>query len=102
MGYSCRRSARCVFVPFARSSFVEGIVMRRSLCGLLGGGALLVLTLCAPVRAEDPPALPAAPKGFDARRDGVERGKVEAVEYDSKSVGGKRRMVIYTPPGYSK
>jgi enterochelin esterase-like enzyme len=43
-----------------------------------------------------------APKGFDARRDGVARGKVEEVEYDSKSVGGKRKMFVYTPPGYSK
>jgi len=40
--------------------------------------------------------------GFDARRDGIERGKVEAVEYDSKTVGVKRKMMIYTPPGYSK
>lgn len=40
--------------------------------------------------------------GFDTRRDGVERGKIEAVEYDSKTVGVKRKMVIYTPPGYSK
>jgi enterochelin esterase-like enzyme len=45
---------------------------------------------------------PEAPKGFDARREGVPRGKVEAVEYDSKSTGGKRRLVVYTPPGYSK
>jgi enterochelin esterase-like enzyme len=40
--------------------------------------------------------------GFDVRRDGIERGKVEAVEYDSKTVGVKRKMTIYTPPGYSK
>jgi enterochelin esterase family protein len=40
--------------------------------------------------------------GFDARRDNIERGKVEAVEYDSKTVGVKRKMIIYTPPGYSK
>src|SRR5207302_5337341 len=46
--------------------------------------------------------LAAAPKGFDARREGVERGKVETVEYDSKTVGVKRKMMVYTPPGYSK
>jgi len=45
---------------------------------------------------------PAAPKGFDARRDNVERGKVETIQYDSKTVGVKRKMVIYTPPGYSQ
>ena len=42
------------------------------------------------------------PPGFDARRDGIERGKVEAVEYDSKTVGVKRKMMIYTPTGYSR
>ena len=35
-------------------------------------------------------------------RDGVERGKVETVEYDSKSVGDTRKMMVYLPPGYSK
>jgi enterochelin esterase-like enzyme len=42
-----------------------------------------------------------APEGFDARRDGVERGKLETVEYDSASVGAKRQAQVYTPPGYS-
>ncbi len=46
--------------------------------------------------------LPAAPKGFDARRDGVARGKVETVEYDSKTVGTRRKLLVYTPPGYAK
>src|SRR4051812_15692584 len=50
------------------------------------------------------PTTPLAPaaQGFDARRDGVERGKVETVEYDSKTVGARRKLVVYTPPGYSK
>jgi enterochelin esterase-like enzyme len=42
-----------------------------------------------------------APEGFDVERRDIARGKVESVEYDSKSAGGKRKMVIYTPPGYS-
>jgi enterochelin esterase-like enzyme len=70
--------------------------MKRSIPVHLAVSSLLLLA--APTRAE----LPAAPKGFDARRDGIERGKVETVEYDSKSVGAKRKMVVYTPPGYSK
>ncbi len=75
--------------------------MRRSI-GLLALGFLLLLPLPTVVRAQPPATLPAAPAGFDARRDGIERGKVETVEYDSKTVGAKRKMVIYTPPGYSK
>jgi enterochelin esterase-like enzyme len=42
-----------------------------------------------------------APAGFDARRDNVERGKIETVTYDSKAVGSKRKFVVYLPPGYS-
>ena len=50
----------------------------------------------------DKPAFPPAPSGFDVRREGIERGKVEVAEYDSKTVGVKRKMMVYTPPGYSK
>jgi enterochelin esterase-like enzyme len=44
----------------------------------------------------------APPRGFDVRRDGIDRGKLETVEYDSKTVGVKRKAQVYTPPGYSK
>ena len=44
----------------------------------------------------------AMPKGFDTKRADIERGKVETIEYDSKTVGSKRKVVVYTPPGYSK
>jgi enterochelin esterase-like enzyme len=43
-----------------------------------------------------------APEGFDVQRNGVEQGKIEKVEYDSKNLGIKRDMLVYTPPGYSK
>jgi enterochelin esterase-like enzyme len=49
--------------------------------------------------AQTPGPLPAAPKGFDKKRDNIPRGKIETIEYDSKSVGTKRKMVIYTAPG---
>lgn len=41
------------------------------------------------------------PTGFDKPRDEIERGKLETVEYDSKTVGAKRNAQVYTPPGYS-
>jgi enterochelin esterase-like enzyme len=64
---------------------------------------LLFLVLCTPTWADEKPKdLPAAPKGFDAKRDGIERGKIETVEYDSKSVGAKRKMTVYLPPRYTK
>lgn len=50
---------------------------------------------------DDKPAFPDAPQGFDKPRDGAAQGKLEMVEYDSKSVGNKRKALVYTPPGYS-
>jgi enterochelin esterase-like enzyme len=69
--------------------------------GLLAGVSPLLL-LAALAEAAPQDKLPAAPKGFDAPRDNIEHGKVAAVEYDSKTVGARRKMLIYTPPGYSK
>lgn len=51
---------------------------------------------------DDKPAFGDPPAGFDARRDGIPHGQVEVVEYDSKSVGTRRKMLVYTPPGYSR
>jgi enterochelin esterase-like enzyme len=45
---------------------------------------------------------PAPPEGFDARREGIDRGKLEMVAYDSTTVGIERKAQIYTPPGYSQ
>lgn len=43
----------------------------------------------------------APPDGFDVRRDGIEHGKLETVEYDSTTVGIPRKARVYTPPGYT-
>src|SRR3954464_12180743 len=45
---------------------------------------------------------PAPPREFDVRRDGIGRGKLETVEYDSATVGVKRKARVYTPPGYAR
>lgn len=42
------------------------------------------------------------PAGFDAKRHGIERGKIELVEYESSTVGVRRKARVYTPPGYNK
>ena len=41
------------------------------------------------------------PAGFRAVRDTVARGKNEMIEYASSTVGTTRKMLVYTPPGYS-
>ncbi|MGA2555401.1 MAG: alpha/beta hydrolase-fold protein [Verrucomicrobiota bacterium] len=51
---------------------------------------------------DDKAAFPKAPEGFDKVREGVAHGTLERVDYDSKTVGAKRWMEVYTPPGYSK
>lgn len=43
-----------------------------------------------------------APKGFDTEQEGIARGKIDTITYTSKTVGSKRRALVYTPPGFSK
>ncbi len=50
---------------------------------------------------DDKPAFDDPPPGITERREGIPRGKLEMIEYDSKTVGTRRRMQVYTPPGYS-
>jgi enterochelin esterase-like enzyme len=59
-----------------------------------GGGQITL-------NADDVPAFPEPPAGFDKKRDGIPTGKLEMVSYESKSVGTTRKMNVYTPPGYS-
>lgn len=50
---------------------------------------------------DDVRAVPDAADGFNARREGIPHGTLEMIEYDSKTVGTRRKMLVYTPPGYS-
>jgi enterochelin esterase-like enzyme len=75
---------------------------------LAAGAVILALQMPANAtqdqggKAEQTKALTSAPAGFDAKRDGIERGKIETIDYESKVSGGMRKMVVYTPPGYAK
>jgi enterochelin esterase-like enzyme len=50
---------------------------------------------------DDKPAFDEPPAGLAAKRDGIPHGKLEMIEYDSQTVGAKRTMQVYTPPGYT-
>jgi enterochelin esterase-like enzyme len=50
---------------------------------------------------DDKPVVPPPPAGFNEPRQGIPNGAIETVEYDSKSVGTRRKALVYTPPGYS-
>jgi enterochelin esterase-like enzyme len=51
---------------------------------------------------DDKPAYEPPATGFNAKREHATRGKLEMIEYESKTVGNTRKMQVYTPPGYSK
>ena len=50
---------------------------------------------------DDKPAFPDPPAGFNVKRESVPHGELTAIPYDSKSLGTRRQMRVYTPPGYS-
>src|SRR6185503_158730 len=50
------------------------------------------------LKPDDKPAFPNPADGFDKAREGIEHGKLERVDYESKTVGAKRWMQVYTPP----
>lgn len=43
-----------------------------------------------------------APQGFDIEKKEIPHGKIDTVQYESKTVGTRRKALIYTPPGYKK
>ncbi|MFD2935129.1 alpha/beta hydrolase-fold protein [Spirosoma flavum] len=43
-----------------------------------------------------------APKGFDQVQTGIATGKLDSIQYESKTVGTTRKALVYTPPGYNK
>jgi enterochelin esterase-like enzyme len=50
---------------------------------------------------DDKPYCDDPPADFNVVRDNIPHGKLEMIQYDSKTVGATRNMNVYTPPGYS-
>lgn len=93
--------------------------MKRALCCALFPAVLTAFQETAPPKApapqaagrgfggpielgpDDKAAFPDPPAGFNARRENIPHGEVKAIQYDSKSLGTRRQMRVYTPPGYS-
>ena len=73
-------------------------------CCLLWLSAFLISTAQLPAADQPLQESPVPPAGFDRVREGIEKGKLERVDYDATAVsnGLKRWMEVYTPPGYSK
>lgn len=64
--------------------------------------AVLVFATAPALAQPDGGRFPAPPVGFDTRREGIDRGELQTIEYDSTTVGLKRKARVYTPPGYSR
>ncbi|MFD2828214.1 alpha/beta hydrolase-fold protein [Leeuwenhoekiella polynyae] len=43
-----------------------------------------------------------APEGFDVPQTDIKHGKLDTIQYASKTVGTNRKALVYTPPGYTK
>jgi enterochelin esterase-like enzyme len=43
-----------------------------------------------------------APEGFDRFNSTIQKGDIDTLLYDSKTVGVKRKTLVYTPPGFSE
>ena len=58
----------------------------------------LLIPCCAMAQQEDIKA----PEGFDVFRKDIPHGKIDSLSYPSKTVGVDRKVLVYTPPGYSR
>ncbi|MFG6489122.1 alpha/beta hydrolase [Roseateles sp. BYS78W] len=52
------------------------------------------------LHADDRPAFPPPAAGWNRPRDAIAHGRLEMVDYDSRTVGTRRHMLVYTPPHY--
>jgi len=50
---------------------------------------------------DDKPAFPDPPAGFNTKRENIRHGEMADVEYDSKTLGTRRQIRVYLPPGYT-
>ena len=51
---------------------------------------------------DDKPAFDDPPADIVLKREDIPQGKLEMIEYESKTVGTTRKMQVYTPPGYTE
>jgi hypothetical protein len=65
-------------------------------------GAVPNLTAAEPMGpVENLDAYPSPPEGFNVVRESIPHGEVKLLEYDSKTLGIRRPLRLYLPPGYS-
>ncbi|MBC9934427.1 beta-L-arabinofuranosidase domain-containing protein [Chitinophaga qingshengii] len=55
----------------------------------------------AAFKADTVPTFPDPPVGFNVQRNDIPHGKMTVVQYLSKTLGKRRELSVYTPPGYA-
>jgi enterochelin esterase-like enzyme len=67
-----------------------------------GRAGQMPLTSATPLtETENLDAYPAPPEGFNVAREHIPHGEVKVIEYDSKTLGLRRMLRVYTPPDYT-
>jgi enterochelin esterase-like enzyme len=62
----------------------------------------IAASLLLNVSAHSQDAVKPASTGFDVLRESIAHGNLDSITYQSKTVGNKRKALVYTPPGFSK
>ena len=63
---------------------------------------LFILALAISFNAGGQNIIKQSPEGFDTPRNDIKKGRIDTIIYDSKTVGTKRKALVYTPPSYTK
>jgi len=64
--------------------------------------SLILVLIAFSYNANSQDLITPAPIGFDIVRESIPHGKIDTITYFSKTVGSRRKALIYTPPGFSK
>ncbi|GAA0527839.1 alpha/beta hydrolase [Chitinophaga japonensis] len=72
-----------------------------SIVFIIGGHICRAQTDKVSFKVDTIPTFPDPPAGFNVLRNNVPHGNLAVVQYDSKTLGKRREMSVYTPPGYS-
>ncbi len=83
--------------PAQKSSQPNAELQNRPPQGRRGGGFGSPIEL----GPDDQQIYPDPADSIVAKRDDIPHGKLEMIEYESKTVGTVRKLNVYTPPGYS-
>jgi enterochelin esterase-like enzyme len=63
---------------------------------------LFIIALLISFQAYSQSILKHSTDGFDTPRNDIKKGKIDTIIYESKTVGTRRKALVYTPPSYNK